>query len=108
MSTDERTSGEPTTGEPTTVAPTTEAPTTGQQTRQEPAPGERPPAVAAGGDARLGSPRTDPETERRRVVEREKEQFSGMRFWTAFFGWLTATGLTVLLIAVVSAVAALV
>jgi VIT1/CCC1 family predicted Fe2+/Mn2+ transporter len=108
MSTDERTSGEPTTGEPTTVAPTAAAPTTGQQTRQEQAPGERPPAVAAGGDARLGSPRTDAETERRRVVEREKEQFAGMRFWTAFFGWLTATGLTVLLIAVVSAVAALV
>jgi hypothetical protein len=64
------------------------------------------PAVAAV-DARTGSPRTDPVAERLRVLEREREEFGGMRFWTAFFGWLTATGMTVLLIAAVGAVAAL-
>jgi hypothetical protein len=68
---------------------------------------EQPTAVAAGGPARLTSPRTDPAVERDRVLQREKEQFSGMRFWLGFFGWLTATGMTVLLVAVVSAVAAL-
>ena len=42
-----------------------------------------------------------------RVVQREREQFSGMRFFLGFFGWLTATGLTVLLLAVVAGVSAL-
>ena len=36
------------------------------------------------------------------VVAREKEQFGGMRFRTAFFGWLTATGAAVLLTALVA------
>src|SRR5579875_1202312 len=65
------------------------------------------PAVAAGGDARLDSPRTDPAVERERALRREREQFSGMRFWLAFFGWLTATGMTVVLLALVAAVGAL-
>jgi hypothetical protein len=68
---------------------------------------ERTTAVAAGGDARLSSPRTDAAVERDRALAREREQFSGMRFFLGFFGWLTATGLTVLLLAVVSAIAAL-
>src|SRR5579875_1554240 len=65
------------------------------------------PAVAAGGDARLDSPRTDPAVERERALRREREQFSGMHFWLAFFGWLTATGMTVVLLALVAAVGAL-
>jgi hypothetical protein len=65
-------------------------------------------AVAAGGSSRLSSPRTDAETEGMRVVQREKDQFSGMRFFLGFFGWLTATGLTVLLLAVVAAIGALI
>ena len=64
-------------------------------------------AVPATGASRLSSPRTDAETEGMRVVQREKDQFSGMRFFLGFFGWLTATGLTVLLLAVVAGVAAL-
>jgi hypothetical protein len=44
------------------------------------------PAVAAGGTARLDSPRTDPAIDRERVLRREKEQFAGMHFWLAFFG----------------------
>jgi len=38
------------------------------------------------------------------VLEREKEEFGGMRFGTAFFGWLTALGMGVLLTAVVAAI----
>jgi hypothetical protein len=64
-------------------------------------------AVAAGGDARLTSPRTDAAVEHDRSMQREKEQFSGMRFWLGFFGWLTATGMTVLLLALVAAIAGL-
>ena len=75
-------------------------------TSQDAESGRRP-AVAATGRDRLSSPRTDPATERQRVVQREKEAFRGMRFWTAFFGWLTATGMTVLLVALVGAIAAL-
>lgn len=68
---------------------------------------ERTTAYPAGGDQRLASPRTDPAVEHDRVLQREREQFGGMRFWLGFFGWLTATGMTVLLVAVVTAVAAL-
>ena len=36
---------------------------------------------------------------RREVVARQKEEFGGMKFGSAFFGWLTATGTAVLLTA---------
>lgn len=39
----------------------------------------------------------------RDLVARQKEQFGGMKFGSAFFGWLTATGLTVLLVAALTA-----
>jgi hypothetical protein len=65
------------------------------------------PAVAGGGAARLDSPRTDPVVERERGLQREKAQFSGMHFWLAFFGWLTATGMTVVLLALIAAIGAL-
>ena len=65
------------------------------------------PAVAAGGKARLDSPRTDPLVERERVLRREKEEFSGMHFWLAFFGWLTATGMVVVLLALIAVIGAL-
>jgi hypothetical protein len=40
------------------------------------------------------------------VVAREKEQFGGMKFGSAFFGWLTATGMAVILTALVAAAGA--
>lgn len=40
------------------------------------------------------------------AYRREKQEFGGMRFGTAFFGWLTATGLTVLLGGLATAVIA--
>jgi hypothetical protein len=40
------------------------------------------------------------------VVAREKERFGGIKFGSAFFGWLTAIGTVVLLTAVVGAIGA--
>jgi hypothetical protein len=41
--------------------------------------------------------------DRRSVVEREKEQYGGVKVGSAFFGWLTATGTAVLLTALAAA-----
>jgi hypothetical protein len=41
-------------------------------------------------------------TTRQDVVAREKEEFGGFKFGSAFFGWLTATGTTVILTALVA------
>ena len=46
------------------------------------------------------SPETG-QTIRQEVVGREKEEFGGFKFGSAFFGWLTATGTAVLLTALV-------
>jgi hypothetical protein len=46
--------------------------------------------------------RDNEHTMRENVVAREKEKFGGMKFGTAFFGWLTATGAAVLLTALVA------
>lgn len=42
-------------------------------------------------------------TSRQEVVEREREQFGGIKFGSAFFGWLTATGVAALLTAALAA-----
>lgn len=42
-------------------------------------------------------------TDRDTVVERQKERFGGMKGGSAFFGWLTATGMAVILIALLAA-----
>ncbi|HET7140365.1 MAG TPA: hypothetical protein VFI36_09415 [Arthrobacter sp.] len=56
-------------------------------------------------DARANDvPVTDPLlTDRQTAVAREKEQFGGIKVGSAFFGWLTATGMSVLLTAFVAA-----
>lgn len=41
--------------------------------------------------------------DRQTVVARERARFGGMKFGSAFFGWLTATGLAVLLLAILAA-----
>jgi len=43
-----------------------------------------------------------PGRSRQEVVARQKEEFGGMKFGSAFFGWLTATGSAVLLTALVA------
>jgi hypothetical protein len=48
---------------------------------------------------------TDGDTESRDGgVDRERARFGGMKFGSAFFGWLTATGMAVLLTAVLAAI----
>lgn len=49
---------------------------------------------------------TSGHTVREDVVSREKSEFGGMQFGTAFFGWLTATGAAVLLTALVTGIGA--
>ena len=51
---------------------------------------------------------TSGNTVREDVVAREKQQFGGMKFGTAFFGWLAASGAAVLLTALVTAAGAVV
>jgi hypothetical protein len=46
------------------------------------------------------------QTLRNDVVAREKEEYGGFKFGSAFFGWLTATGTAVLLTALVAAAGA--
>lgn len=41
--------------------------------------------------------------DRESVVEREKEEFGGIKIGSAFFGWLTATGMAVVLTALLAA-----
>ncbi|WP_209020759.1 hypothetical protein [Nocardioides sp. 1609] len=48
-------------------------------------------------------PRPSRPERRRSVVEREKEEHGGIKIGSAFFGWLTATGMAVLLTAVLVA-----
>ena len=57
-------------------------------------------------DTRSDATATTPRAERHEVVGRQKEQFGGMKFGSAFFGWLTATGTAVILTALLAAVAA--
>ena len=49
---------------------------------------------------------TTPKGRRNDVVAAEKAEYGGMKFGSAFFGWLTATGMAVLLTALLSAIGA--
>jgi hypothetical protein len=70
------------------------------------APDDRPSAAAT--SARPGATRADGlPTSRDAVVAREKERFGGMKVGSAFFGWLAATGMAVVLIALLSAAGAI-
>jgi hypothetical protein len=51
-------------------------------------------------------PVEDRSTLREEVVSRERERFGGIKFGSAFFGWLTATGTAVILTALVAATGA--
>lgn len=52
------------------------------------------------------APVEDTHVSRGEVHDREKAEFGGFKFGSAFFGWLTAMGTTVLLTALVSAIGA--
>src|ERR671939_450851 len=45
-------------------------------------------------------------TDRHSVVQREKERYGGIKWGSAFFGWLTATGTAVILTALLVAAGA--
>lgn len=47
-----------------------------------------------------------PKGRRDEVIAAEKRKFGGMKFGSAFFGWLTATGMTVLLTTLAAAISA--
>jgi hypothetical protein len=94
----------------TRVLPATEQPPrvddrrTGDDRATADAPTVAAPTVAAppAGRAAEADRRLDP----RSVLAREKEEFGGMRFLLAFFGWLTATGLAVILGAIAGGILA--
>jgi hypothetical protein len=57
-------------------------------------------------DADRRSAAADASLSRKDVVARQKERFGGMKFGACFFGWLTATGMAVLLTALLAAAGA--
>ena len=61
----------------------------------------------AGAGAAANSPTALPgKANREALLAMEKERFGGMKFGAAFFGWLTATGMVVLLSALAAAIGA--
>jgi hypothetical protein len=70
-----------------------------------------PPDSTDKSDRTAVQPATDADADRtglsrREVVAREKDRFGGMKFGACFFGWLTATGMAVLLTALLAAAGA--
>lgn len=64
-----------------------------------------PAAPVRDADASSGAvPRDSDHTLRDEVHERERAEFGGFKFGSAFFGWVTAMGLTILLTALVAAI----
>jgi len=75
--------------------------------RTPPSDARRPGETVPDRDARVeGAPAGRTESLHDDVLEREKSEFGGMKFGSAFFGWLTATGTAVLLTALVAAAGA--
>ncbi|WP_375399720.1 hypothetical protein [uncultured Amnibacterium sp.] len=70
----------------------------------EVAPSTTPTATGAGRTA--AAPQYGERTDRTATLQREKAEFGGMRFFLAFFGWLTATGAVVLMSAIVAGILA--
>ena len=65
-------------------------------------PGSKGRGTAPGPAQPVAHAATSGSTVREGVLAKEKEQFGGMKFGTAFFGWLTATGAALLLTALVA------
>jgi hypothetical protein len=71
---------------------------------REPYAAEPAGAVAHTAEPETAVPVADPRlTDRQTAAAREKEQFGGVKVGSAFFGWLAATGMAVLLTAFVAA-----
>ncbi|MBG6225439.1 hypothetical protein IWX63_002011 [Arthrobacter sp. CAN_A2] len=85
-----------------TQAHTQAVPVTPVSKRDERSATDRPLPRGAATGSGVPSP-----SDRKLLHQREKEYFGGMKFGSAFFGWLTATGMFVLLSALVGGLAAL-
>jgi hypothetical protein len=77
-----------------------------QENGSVPVGSERAGDGAAGSRAQGSVPLEERSTLREEVVGREREEFGGMKFGSAFFGWLAATGTAVILTALVAATGA--
>ena len=64
---------------------------------------DRPAAPVPADQSALNRPTTTVATDHADIVARQRERFGGIKVGSAFFGWLTATGMAVLLIAVLAA-----
>ena len=68
-------------------------------------PDARTQAYSSGPEAHGAVPAEPQASYRQEVTDRQKEQFGGIKFGSAFFGWLAATGLVVLLSALAAGIA---
>jgi hypothetical protein len=64
------------------------------------------PARPVGRDDAATTTNTVSASDRHAVIQREKDQFGGIKFGSAFFGWLTATGMAVILTALLAGLGA--
>src|SRR6478672_1664451 len=62
-----------------------------------------PPRAEPRVDPLRAEPRVIPAPDRATVVARQQERFGGIKAGSAFFGWLTATGMAVILLALLTA-----
>jgi hypothetical protein len=77
---------------------------TGQTTKRTPRPHKTGSGLGKKLGEKLSRKKTyDSANTRRNVVQREKEEYGGVKVGLAFFGWLTATGTAVMLTALVAA-----
>src|SRR3954463_11556212 len=58
--------------------------------------------AGSGSTSGTSTARLDPPIDRQTVVAREKDAFGGVKIGSAFFGWLAATGMAVLLTALIA------
>ena len=98
----DRSDTDPTTTDPTTTGPTTTGPTTTGPTTTGPTTT----GPTTTGPTTTAAPADDTSLSRKEVVARQKERFGGMKFGACFFGWLTATGMAVLLTGLLAAAGA--
>ncbi|MTD17206.1 hypothetical protein GIS00_25070 [Nakamurella sp. YIM 132087] len=97
MSTPATPSNNPTPSSPEPAPPTRGTDFTTQPAAAEPAPGPKEHAETS-----AITPPAGPRYDIQDVVSRERAEFGGMKFGAAFFGWLAATGLAVIAIAILS------
>jgi hypothetical protein len=76
---------------------------TGAQRVEDVAEGQPAGHTGAAGATSVGDRASELGLDRESVLQRQQERYGGIKFGSAFFGWLTATGTAVLLTALVAA-----